>query len=132
MLQVRFAMLDLDGNGRIDALDFLQIRSQLELRLHEVNRARRRNPAGGHHHRRDRLFGGGGGGGDDDAQAPLWWRVGRRVGSSRVVVQSQRCAALGASTCLYPSSHAPATCFYPPPLPPAGARRSARRGWWRC
>ena len=100
-------------------LAWLQIRSQLELRLHEVNRARRRrNPAGGHHHRRDRLFGGGGGGGDDDAQAPLWWRVGRRVGSSRVVVQSQRCAALGASTCLYPSSHAPARCFYPPRMPP--------------
>ena len=34
--RIRFAMLDLDGNGKIDALDFLQIRSQLEVRLHEV------------------------------------------------------------------------------------------------
>ena len=39
---MRFAMLDLDGNGKVDALDFLQIRSQLELRLHEVGRSRRR------------------------------------------------------------------------------------------
>ena len=29
-------MLDLDGDGYIDAYDFLQIRSQLELKLHEI------------------------------------------------------------------------------------------------
>jgi hypothetical protein len=34
--RVRFAMLDLSGSGKIDALDFLQIRSQLEMRLHQT------------------------------------------------------------------------------------------------